>query len=242
MSNKPMAADSDVEDDAKIPQFIAEWAAERGLKQKDVVKFTDADKGLVSKWFKKAVLPRGSQLKKLAILFQIEVHDLFTDPHVRKAEKAAKAAELGAAVEIREFIPVEGYVAASTWQELDELGQEPKRWIPFVPDEANSNRRHFAVEVRGNSMDKLIKDGDDAIAVEAFGQAPRDGDIVVIRRIRGPLVERTLKVYRETAHGPVFMPESTDPRHEPIPAKGADGTSIEIEGFVIGYYGSFKRR
>lgn len=240
MSSNPMPADSEVEDDAKIPQFIAEWADERGLKQKDVVKFTGADKGLVSKWFKKSVVPRGAQLKKLALLFEIEVHDLFTDPQVRKAARAAKAAELGAAVEIREFIPVEGYVAASTWQELDELGQEPKRWIPFVPD--GDTRRHFAVEVRGNSMDKLIKDGDDAIAVEDFSQIPRDGDIVVIRRVRGPLIERTLKVYRETVRGAVFMPESTDPRHEPIPAVGEDGTSIEIEGFVVGYYGSFKRR
>lgn len=237
MTSKPARAQPRQDED-RIPQYIAEWAAARGLQQVDIVKFTDADKGLVSKWFNKLVIPRGAMLKKLAAIFEIEVHDLFVDPAI----KEARISELGAAVELKELIPVEGYAAASTWQELDELGQEPKRWIPFVRDGEYANRRQYAVEVRGGSMDKLIKNGDHAIVVDGFGQAPRDGDIVLVRRIRGNLVERTLKVYRETAMGPVLMPESTDPRHEPLPATGDGETTVEIEGYVIGYYGTFKRR
>lgn len=141
-----------------------------------------------------------------------------------------------------DLMPVDGYAAASTWQELDELGQEPREYIPFSQDPAFGHRRQYAIEVRGNSMDLLIKDGQYAIVVDAFGQAPRDGDLVVVRRTRGALVERTIKRYRENTKNGILMPESTDSRHEPIPFHGEDGTIIEIEAFVIGYYGRLRSR
>ncbi|QIB36930.1 helix-turn-helix transcriptional regulator [Rhizobium oryzihabitans] len=61
--------------------FIPEWAEKRGLKQKDIVEELDVDKGLVSKWFNKGVLPKPEYLDKLCILFQLEeVGSLFRDP------------------------------------------------------------------------------------------------------------------------------------------------------------------
>jgi SOS-response transcriptional repressor LexA len=213
--------------------YIPEWAAKREKQPGDIVNFTGADKSLVSRWLK-GTLPKGRYLNSLAQLFDIPVSDLFVDP-------ATKEAEIGSDVSLEGLMPVDGYAAASTWQELDDLGQEPKEWIPFGRDPDYAQRRQYAVEVRGNSMDKVVRPGECAIVVEAFGQAPRDGDIVLVRRIRGHLVERTIKRYRETSRGAVFMPESTDSRHEPLPATGDGETVVEIEAFVIGYYGRIKR-
>jgi transcriptional regulator with XRE-family HTH domain len=141
-----------------------------------------------------------------------------------------------------DLMPVNGYAAASTWQELDEVGQEPKDWIPFSQDPAFGSRRQYAIEVRGNSMDLLVKDGQYAIVVDAFGQAPRDGDVVVVRRIRGNLIERTIKRFRENTGPGVLMPESTESRHEPVPFIGDEETTIEIEAFVIGFYSRLNNR
>lgn len=135
-----------------------------------------------------------------------------------------------------DLMPVDGYAAASTWQETDQLGQEPKKWLPISSDPAAGRRKQYAVEILGNSMDKVIKDGEYAICVEAFGQAPRDGDLVLVRRMKGGLVERTIKRFRETTTGGTLLPESTDSRHEPIPIEGDDATTIEIEAYVIGSY------
>src|SRR5690606_6777345 len=67
----------------KTPQrvhFIAEWAAKRGLKQRDIVREIGADKGLVSRWFKGTV-PKQEYLEQLRGLFGLDdIHALFRHP------------------------------------------------------------------------------------------------------------------------------------------------------------------
>lgn len=141
------------------------------------------------------------------------------------------------------LMPVYGYAAASTWQELDEVGQEPKDWLPITKDPAYGSSEQYAIEIRGNSMDLVIKDGQFAICIPAFGKGPIDGDLVVARRTQGTLIERTVKRFRETTVGKgVLMPESTDKRYEPVPIAGTDGITIEIEAFVIGSYTRLRKR
>lgn len=68
---------------AKTPQrihYIVEWAKKRGVKQADIVRAIDADKGLVSRWFKGA-LPSEKHLVPLAgYLGADEPADLFRHP------------------------------------------------------------------------------------------------------------------------------------------------------------------
>lgn len=66
----------------KAPQrihFIPEWAEKRHLKQADIARDVDADKGLVSKWFK-GTLPKQEYLERLAALFGTDVPGLFRHP------------------------------------------------------------------------------------------------------------------------------------------------------------------
>ncbi|MFT4095902.1 MAG: helix-turn-helix transcriptional regulator [Rhodoblastus sp.] len=61
------------------PHFIAAWAETRGLKQADLARELDADKGLVSRWFGGST-PGPDWQEKLAAFFDIEPDALFRHP------------------------------------------------------------------------------------------------------------------------------------------------------------------
>lgn len=59
--------------------FIPEWLEKRGLKQADVVRELDIDKGTVSKWCK-GQLPQETNLVRLAAMLHTEPMSLFRHP------------------------------------------------------------------------------------------------------------------------------------------------------------------
>lgn len=133
------------------------------------------------------------------------------------------------------MMPVIFRVAAGVWMETD--GAEIITSIPFARDPSYAaTRRQYAVQVLGESMDKVLPDGAFAIVVEANGQEPVNGDLVIVKRTHRGMIERTIKRYVVTRKGAELRPESSDPRFKPLPVDGDDDTIIEIEGFVIGRY------
>jgi SOS-response transcriptional repressor LexA len=127
-------------------------------------------------------------------------------------------------------------VAAGVWME-EEVGTDPIATIPFAQDPAYSpKRRQYAVQVDGDSMNKVLPNGCYAIVVEADGQAPLNGDLVLVKRRHRGMVERTIKRYAATEKGAELRPESTDPKFKPLQVDGDHETVIEIEGFIIGRF------
>lgn len=61
------------------PHFVAEWAAIRGLKQADLARELNADKGLVSRWFNGST-PGLEWQERLAAYFHVEADALFRHP------------------------------------------------------------------------------------------------------------------------------------------------------------------
>lgn len=59
--------------------FIPEWAERRNLKQADIVRELDVDKGVVSRWFG-GVIPTEKYLKPLADLLGTSITGLFRHP------------------------------------------------------------------------------------------------------------------------------------------------------------------
>lgn len=59
--------------------YIAEWADKRNMKQADIVKELNVDKGTVSKWFSGA-LPKETNVLALAEMFKIEPEFIFRHP------------------------------------------------------------------------------------------------------------------------------------------------------------------
>ena len=133
-------------------------------------------------------------------------------------------------------MPVLGRVAAGVWMEQESAVDAEIATIPMAADPAFPQRRQFAVQVYGDSMDKVLPDGAYAIVVAADGQQPNHNDLVIVRRSRGGLIERTIKRFALTASGAELRPESQNPQHKPLLLTGDDDTTIEIEGFVVGRY------
>jgi transcriptional regulator with XRE-family HTH domain len=59
--------------------FIPEWTERRHLKQADIVRELDVDKGVVSRWFS-GVIPSDKYLEPLAGLLETSVTGLFRHP------------------------------------------------------------------------------------------------------------------------------------------------------------------
>lgn len=138
-------------------------------------------------------------------------------------------------------MPVLGRVAAGVWMEKDkpvdtEIGQ-----IPLATDPAYPMRRQYAVQVIGDSMDLVFPDGSYAVCVEAAGLQPAYNDLVIVRRAKGGLVERTIARFVTTPEGAELRPESRNPIYGPIPAVGNGDTTVEIEALVIGRYERLRR-
>jgi SOS-response transcriptional repressor LexA len=141
-------------------------------------------------------------------------------------------------------VPVRGETAAGRWLEYD-LATDISEEIPVVPGKYASAEQ-FAYRVVGPSMDlKRIFDGDFVICVDYWiaRAKPSHGDIVVVERRQGQLIERTCKEIRAQNGTYLLVSHSSDERFkDPIvlPANddhdGQNGTTIEVVGLVIGRY------
>lgn len=115
-------------------------------------------------------------------------------------------------------IPILGEVAAGMWLETGALdGFESSRGVvplPVLPDFPSD--ASFALVVRGTSINRIADDGDILICIDIAktGISPRDGDLVIVERLRGQegLREVTAKRFRIADSGYQLWPESTDER------------------------------
>lgn len=136
-------------------------------------------------------------------------------------------------------LAVVGEVVAGVW--LEEVSfDEPFEHVAVVPDARFNGMRQFALSVRGPSMDKLIREGEFAICVDAIdlGRAPQHDDIVVVTRTRraGHLRETTLKQVEVHGSRVELWPRSNDPKFQKkiILSKSDDeAVSVEISAYVI---------
>ncbi len=135
--------------------------------------------------------------------------------------------------------PVRGLVAAGLWQEDSrQIGDDTP--VPASPNPRYAHRPQIAFRVVGNSMDRLVADGEYVICVD-FAESPthlRDGDIVVAERRRGGETERTVKRVHIDGQTVELWPDSNDPEYQtPIVLKDAgDHTEVVVIGIVIGFY------
>lgn len=175
-----------------------------------------------------------SDAKKYAMAFRVAVSWLLNG----EAEPAT--------LDVVRHAPVVGEAAAGVWREEDvwDVGKYPD--VP-VASGYYSSLPQKAFRVSGSSVDLLrIFDGDFVICVDYWEvrTSPQDRDIVVVLRRQGALVERTVKQIVVKADVIELWPRSTDPRYaEPliVPREHDTdgGSSVEIEGLVIGGYRDF---
>lgn len=134
------------------------------------------------------------------------------------------------------MIPILGETAAGRWIEIDTSADEPREWLPFLPEPEMSTDGLYALRVRGNSMDAIAPDGSIVIcrSLASSGFEISEEDYVVIERLRHQegLREVTLKQVRRTPRGGVeLIPRSSDKRWKPVTYSGqkqADALDLRI--------------
>jgi len=141
------------------------------------------------------------------------------------------------------YVRVIGQVQAGAWMETSDF--ESEETIPMAPEPRFSGRRQFALKVQGPSMNLIIPGGDYVLCVDwsDTGLVPTHGQIVVVRRQRGQLIETTLKQIEINGDGvPILMPRSDDPRfQDPVRLvdghqDGAEDVEVAIAALVVGRY------
>lgn len=145
-------------------------------------------------------------------------------------------------------IHVRGEVAANKWLEQYEFVDDELPPVPAVPGRFESIEQ-YSFRVTGPCMDlRRIFSGDFVICVNYFDARASltDGDIVIVERRRGQLLERTCKELKTVDGGFELWPRSTNPNFQtPISVKSRldpqeeDGTSVEVVALVIGRYSPF---
>lgn len=142
-------------------------------------------------------------------------------------------------------VKVVGTAAAGLWKELsitsdDYYGMED---IPVVENARYAGKEQYALLVEGNSINRVIHDGEFAICVNwaELGIEPATGQFVHVERSRGGLQEVTIKKIHMVGARVQLWPDSTDPRFQsPIDLSDvAEETEVTIRGLVIGSYRRF---
>lgn len=163
--------------------------------------------------------------QKIADVLQIPLSRLIAG-HVDAAE------ELG--------MEVVGKVAAGLFKDVSIENQDSEKpRIAVARDMRFPNARQYALEVEGDSMDDLFKDGSTVICVNFAdtGLDYREGMCVHVERfiMDGQYVENTLKELRREGRSKwVLYPRSSNPSHKPIELSGTEADDILVKGIVIG--------
>lgn len=135
---------------------------------------------------------------------------------------------------ISQWIPLIGEVKAGAWTEIRDEPSVEDRIPVHLPEYQRATL--FAVRVAGRSMDLKYVEGTIVIALPAAEAGLRVGDDVIVRRMRGGLVETTLKEVARAKDGSYSLePRSSDPLYGPIPLpRGRDlQEGPEIIGVVV---------
>lgn len=124
-------------------------------------------------------------------------------------------------------VPVVGRIELNRWSEPDSL--EPAQTIHIAPLAGYAPDDLVAYYVHGRGADAACPDGSVAIVAAAQnGSDIREGDILLVERTRGGLVERSLRRVERRAGKWVLVAPSTDPalRNDAWPLAGREAPLI----------------
>lgn len=135
-------------------------------------------------------------------------------------------------------IEVVGRAQAGAFMDIDLVQEDDEREIINAPRDPNFPRaRQYALEIVGDSMNKLFDEGSFVICVnwDDTGLSKKPGMCVHIERHQGPLVEVTVKrLAREPTGHFILEPVSSNSTHKPIKLDGFEGKEIILKGLVTG--------
>lgn len=134
-----------------------------------------------------------------------------------------------------EGLQVKGFVHAGVWQE----SYAPEGEVTTVPVAAIAGfprERTYALQIKGDSINRRAKDGSYAICVEWHG-IPVTGDVVVVEKRKNGFFQATIKEVRVRNGKIELWPDSDSPAHQdPIIVKKEDledGEEVAVVAKVL---------
>jgi transcriptional regulator with XRE-family HTH domain len=211
----------------------------RGLKknQAEFAEEIGVEQPTVSRWENGLVYPEPENLERLAALANMTRVEFEWDSGNETPVTASQKQP-----EDSKGVLISGEIAAGVWVEQSAIDEPAEYLTGFVPDARYAHLRQFALLVRGDSMNEIIRDGEYVICVDwvDLGKVPETDDVVVVLRQRfgGQMRETTLKQIVVTTDGQIELwPRSNNPRFKDCVKLCAedeeDGTTTEIIGFAI---------
>lgn len=209
--------------DLKARIFLAR--TEAGMTQQQLADATGKTRSAVAQWESGDVRPRHSTLTMIAKA---------TGKPLRWVESGVDDVQSG--------LWVVGEVAAGLWKEATAMLKPYS--LPVTPDPDYPADAQRVYRIVGNSVNKSAQNGDYIICLDilAANETPRNGDLVVVRRLEHGKAEYTAKIYTRvngTAH---LRPHSDDPDfQDEIDLSGGDGVEIQITDIVLSKYNRIRR-
>jgi phage repressor protein C with HTH and peptisase S24 domain len=116
---------------------------------------------------------------------------------------------------------VVGVAQAGAFMDIDASVKDEHfdpEWVPSVRDPQFPSIAPIAYEVVGDSINRVCENGGHAICLpfHETGLRLRNGMWVIARRVRGALVELTVKQVAGSQDNFELRPASTNPKHKPI--------------------------
>lgn len=226
--------------DNKVKFFVREWRKHRSLTQEQLAAEIGTSGSKVSKLETGEQMMNENWLSQLSKALRVSPSDLLRRPTDPAPETAPTSSDLIPAPVMFHKIPILGEVAAGTWLEVDQIAssEEPKSWLPFLPDPSLPLQHTYALIVRGTSLNRIAPEGSMLICVDlASGSEVQEGNLVIVERSRsGDLLEVTAKRVRRKPDCYELWPESNDPKwQQPIVLNGHDDhdeISVKIRSIV----------
>jgi SOS-response transcriptional repressor LexA len=144
------------------------------------------------------------------------------------------------------LLQVIGSVAPGNWIEAPSDLSE-YRQFKVAPDPRYDAKYQYALEVRGNAIDRVARSGDFLLVFDhpKVNSDPRSADLVIVTRRRNGLSEVTARRIKFVGPDVELSYDSTDPRYnneEPIrlrlDQRLIGDTTIDIGGAVVAVYRS----
>lgn len=196
----------------------------------------------ISQWYSSGTVPHVDRLKEIADFLGVTVSDLLFGDLDKKAHGAPSQLKPVPSSNV-DYIPIKGSVQAGAWQSAVEWPPDEWEEISVPCDEAYNRFPRYALQVRGNSVNKEFPDGSIVVVVRYsdLGRWPAPGEMVVAVR-RDPYseaYEATLKLFDISEDGRVVLwPMSTDPEWQTpiiLPSISSENRHDGFEGDTAGW-------
>lgn len=206
-----------------FPGRLRKAREDKGLSKAELARRIGVTRQAVTMWESGNAEPTAENLRNLAINLDVE-HDWLSTG--RRGKPGVVSG-----------LQLHGEVAGGVWVEIPESQDMEYKRVPVAPDPSYPIESQYALQVRGNSINRIAKDGSILVCVDivSAGIEIRDADLVVVERRKGDLLETTVKRIRKGRNGLELWPESDDPAHQEKLTLGhrKGNTEVSIKALVI---------